>query len=155
MSIIRKLFGNNTSTDSKDASDPDIEVSFGNEPDLADEDYKYVHTFLFFGLNEESFNTIAKEVQNHDEAHMLSLKKTQEDVLMVDFTNVPGGTNLDDVNWGSMFDEWIEKLPAEGVGKSVKEVLLKNREELVNELLPDDGLFFEGVGSFAGLDDLW
>ena len=69
---------------------------------------------------------------------MLSLKKTQEDVLMVDFTNVPGGTNLDDVNWGSMFDEWIGKLPAEGVGKSVKEVLLKNREELVNELLPDN-----------------
>ena len=56
---------------------------------------------------------------------MLSLKKTQEDVLMVDFTNVPGGTNLDDVNWGSMFDEWIEKLPAEGVVKVSKKFYSK------------------------------
>jgi len=138
VSIIKNLFGNKSGTESEDTSEPDIEVKFGNEPDLTDEDYKYVHTFIFFGLNEESFNTIAKEVQNHDEAHLLSLKKTQSDVLMVDFTNVPGGTNLDDVNWGSMFDEWIEKLPNEGVGEKVKETLLKNREELVNELLPDN-----------------
>ena len=138
MSIIKKLFGIKPATDPKDASESDIEVSWGNEPDLTDKDYKYVHTFIFFGLNEESFNTIAKEVQNHDEAHLLSLKKTQEDVLMVDFTNIPGGTNLDDVNWGSMFDEWIEKLPTEGVGENVKETLLKNRGELVNELLPDN-----------------
>ena len=62
MGIIKKLFGINTETDSKDTSEPDIEVSWGNEPDITDEDYKYVHTFIFFGLNEESFNTIAKEV---------------------------------------------------------------------------------------------
>jgi hypothetical protein len=138
MSIIKKLFGGKASADSSDTNEPNIEVSFGNDPELADEDYKYVHTFIFFGLNEESFNTIAKEVQNHDEAHLLSLKKTQEDVLMVDFTNIPGGTNLDDVDWGSMFDEWIEKLPTEGVGEKVKETLLKNRGELVTELLPDN-----------------
>ena len=107
MSIIKRLFGGKDSKDSSDTNESNIEVSFGNDPELADEDYKYVHTFIFFGLNEESFNTIAKEVQNHDEAHLLSLKRTQEDVLMVDFTNIPGGTNLDDVDWGSMFDEWI------------------------------------------------
>ena len=81
VSIIKNLFGNKSGTESEDTSEPDIEVKFGNEPDLTDEDYKYVHTFIFFGLNEESFNTIAKEVQNHDEAHLLSLKKTQSDVL--------------------------------------------------------------------------
>ncbi len=129
VSIIKNLFGNKSGTESEDTSEPDIEVKFGNEPDLTDEDYKYVHTFIFFGLNEESFNTIAKEVQNHDEAHLLSLKKTQSDVLMVDFTNVPGGTNLDDVNWGSMFDEWIEKLPNGGVSLEHNHVIKKKEKK--------------------------
>ena len=129
MSIFKKLFGKKNNPVKQpveliEENNLEMEVSIGSEQDLKDEDYRYTHCFVFYCLNEESFNTIAKEVQNHDEAHLLSLKKTQSDVLMVDFTNVPGGTNLDDVNWGSMFDEWIEKLPNEGVGEKVKETLL-------------------------------
>ena len=124
--------------DGEDDLDFDIDFSWGNDPEFSDEDYKYTHTFIFFSLNEEGFNVIEREVQNHDEAHLLSLQREQSAVLMVDFTNIPGGKDLDAVDWGKMFDEWLEKLPREGVGEEVVETLTRHRDEFVDEYLPDN-----------------
>ena len=69
MGIFDKLFGKKKKDtdlgDMLDAAGLDLEVGFGDEPeDLNEEDYKYNHCFIFFGLNEQSFQAIEKEVQN-------------------------------------------------------------------------------------------
>lgn len=147
MSIIKNLFGNKSGTESEDTSEPDIEVKFGNEPDLTDEDYKYVHTFIFFGLNEESFNTIAKEVEDHDGAHLLSLLRNQSGVLMFDFPGIPGDSKeypeIDGINWEQKFDNWMEQIPDQflkeeygniELGEDLIALLRKNKERICTNI---------------------
>ena len=98
MGIFDKLFGKKKKdkdlSDILDAADLDLEVSFGDEPkDLNEEDYKYNHCFIFFGLNEQSFQAIEKEVQNFDGPDHLSLLRSMDGVFMTDFCVAAAGSD--------------------------------------------------------------
>ena len=98
MGIFDKLFGKKKKdkdlSDILDAADLDLEVSFGDEPkDLNEEDYKYNHCFIFFGLNEQSFQAIEKEVQNFDGPDHLSLLRSMDGVFMTDFCEAAAGSD--------------------------------------------------------------
>ena len=153
MSIFKKLFGKKKNQgeqllDVMEENDGEWEVSFGSEQDLKDEDYKYTHCFFFYCLNEEGFNTIAKEVQDHDEAHLLSLLRNQSGVLMFDFPGISGDSKeyseIDDINWEQKFDDWMEQIPAQflkeeygniELGEEVIALLRKNKERICTNIV--------------------
>ena len=61
MSIFKKLFGKKNNPVKQpveviEENNLEMEVSIGSEQDLKDEDYRYTHCFVFYCLNEESFN---------------------------------------------------------------------------------------------------
>ena len=98
MGIFDKLFGKKKKDtdlgDMLDAAGLDLEVGFGDEPeDLNEEDYKYNHCFIFFGLNEQSFQAIEKEVQNFDGPDHLSLLRSMDGVFMTDFCVASAGSD--------------------------------------------------------------
>ena len=98
MGIFDKLFGKKKKDtdlgDMLDAAGLDLEVGFGDEPeDLNEEDYKYNHCFIFFGLNEQSFQAIEKEVQNFDGPDHLSLLRSMDGVFMTDFCVAAAGSD--------------------------------------------------------------
>ena len=77
MGIFDKLFGKKKKDknlgDMLDAAGLELEVGFGDEPeDLNEEDYKYNHCFIFYGLNDEAFSAIENQVQDFDGPHHLS-----------------------------------------------------------------------------------
>ena len=100
MGIFDKLFGKKKKdvglSDLLDmASDAgmELEVGFGDEPEaLNEEDYKYNHCFIFYGLNGEAFSAIENEVQNFDGPHHLSLLRSMEGVLMSDVCGQSAGS---------------------------------------------------------------
>ena len=58
-------------------------VNFGDElKELNEEDYKFNHCFLFYGLNNDAFTAIDNEVQSFDGPDHLSLLRNMEGVLM-------------------------------------------------------------------------
>ena len=98
MGIFDKLFGKKKKDtdlgDMLDTAGLDLEVGFGDEPeDLNEEDYKYNHCFIFFGLNEQSFQAIEKEVQNFDGPDHLSLLRSMDGVFMTDFCEASAGSD--------------------------------------------------------------
>ena len=98
MGIFDKLFGKKKKDtdlgDMLDTAGLDLEVGFGDEPeDLNEEDYKYNHCFIFFGLNEQSFQAIEKEVQNFDGPDHLSLLRSMDGVFMTDFCEAAAGSD--------------------------------------------------------------
>jgi hypothetical protein len=97
MGIFDKLFGKKKKdkdlSDMLDAAGLELEVGFGDEPeDLNEEDYKHNHCFIFFGLNEQSFQAIEKEVQNFDGPDHLSLLRSMDGVFMTDFCVASAGS---------------------------------------------------------------
>ena len=96
MGIFDKLFGNKKKdknlSDMLDASF-ELEVGFGDETeDLNEEDYKYNHCFIFYGLNDEAFSAIENQVQNFDGPHHLSLLRSMEGVLMAELCGQSAGS---------------------------------------------------------------
>jgi hypothetical protein len=152
MSIFKKLFGKKKNPVEQpikvmQENDLEMEVSFDSEQDLKDEDYKYTHCFVFYCLNEESFNTITKEVEDHDEAHLLSLLRNQSGVLMFDFPGIPGDSKeyseMGDINWEQKFDDWMEQIPAQflkeeygniELGEDLIALLRKNKERICTNI---------------------
>ena len=89
MGIFSKLFGNKKKdknlSDMLDDAGLELEVSFGDDSEeLNEEDYKYNHCFIFYGLNDEAFTVIENQVQNFDGPDHLSLLRSMEGVLMTD-----------------------------------------------------------------------
>ena len=152
MSIFKKLFGKKKDsieelTNATEENDLDMEVSFGSELDLKEEDYKYNHCFVFYCLNEESFNTITKEVEDHDEANLLSLLRNQSGVLMFDFPGIPGDSKeyseMGNIDWKQKFDDWMQQIPAqflneeygnEELGEDLIALLRKNKERICTNI---------------------
>lgn len=152
MSIFKKLFGKKKDsieelTNATEDNDLDMEVSFGSELDLKEEDYKYNHCFVFYCLNEESFNTITKEVENHDGSHLLSLLRNQSGVLMFDFPGISGDSKeyseMGNINWQQEFDDWLEQIPAQflkeeygnlELGEDLIALLRKNKERICTNI---------------------
>ena len=152
MSIFKKLFGKKKDsieelTYATEDNDLDMEVSFGSELDLKEEDYKYNHCFVFYCLNEESFNTITKEVENHDGSHLLSLLRNQSGVLMFDFPNIPGDSKeyseMGNIDWKQKFDDWMQQIPAQflkedngnvELGEDLIALLRKNKERICTNI---------------------
>ena len=59
----------------------ELDVGFGDEAEnLNEEDYKYNHCFIFYGLNNEGFSAIENKVQDFDGPHHLSLLRSMEGV---------------------------------------------------------------------------
>lgn len=97
MGIFDKLLGKKKKdkdlSDMLDAAGLDLEVGFGDESeDLNVDDYKHNHCFIFFGLNEQSFQAIEKEVQNFDGPDHLSLLRSMDGVFMTDFCVASAGS---------------------------------------------------------------
>ena len=97
MSIFDKLFGkkkkNKNLSDMLDANGLELEVGFVDETeDLNEEDYKYNHCFIFYGLNQEAFSAIENQVQNFDGPHHLSLLRSMEGVLMAELCGQSAGS---------------------------------------------------------------
>jgi hypothetical protein len=97
MGIFSKLFGNKKKdknlSDMLDDAGLELGVSFGDDSeDLNEEDYKHNHCFIFFGLNEQSFQAIEKEVQNFDGPDHLSLLRSMDGVFMTDFCVASAGS---------------------------------------------------------------
>jgi hypothetical protein len=97
MGIFSKLFGNKKKdknlSDMLDDAGLELGVSFGDDSeDLNEEDYKHNHCFIFFGLNEQSFQAIEKEVQNFDGPNHLSLLRSMDGVFMTDFCVASAGS---------------------------------------------------------------
>ena len=152
MSIFKKLFGKKKDsieelTNATEDNDLDMEVSFGSELDLKEEDYKYNHCFVFYCLNEESFNTITKEVEDHDEANLLSLLRNQSGVLMFDFPSIPGDSKeyseMGNIDWKQKFDDWMQQIPAQflkeeygnvELGEDLIALLRKNKERICTNI---------------------
>ena len=97
MGIWDKLFGKKKKdvdlADLIDEAGLELDIGFGDEPeDLNEDDYKYNHCFIFYGLNEEAFSAIENEVQNFDGPHHLSLLRSMEGVLMSDICGQSAGS---------------------------------------------------------------
>ena len=115
MGIFDKLFGKKKKdkdlSDMLDAAGLELEVGFRDEPedlgfgdepedlgfrdepeDLNEEDYKYNHCFIFYGLNDEAFTAIENQVQNFDGPDHLSLLRSMEGVLMTDLCGQTAGS---------------------------------------------------------------
>ena len=97
MGIFDKLFGkkkkDKSLSDLIDDAGLELEVGFGDEPEnLNEEDYKYNHCFIFFGLNEQSFQAIENEVQNFDGPDHLSLLRSMDGVLITDLCVASAGS---------------------------------------------------------------
>tara|TARA_B100001029_G_C15059733_1_gene457363 strand:- start:2310 stop:3185 length:876 start_codon:yes stop_codon:yes gene_type:complete len=97
MGFFKKIFGKKKKDESLsemlDVAGLDLEVGFGDEPEnLNEEDYKYNHCFIFYGLNEEGFSAIENQVQNFDGPHHLSLLRSMEGVLMADVCSQGAGS---------------------------------------------------------------
>ena len=88
-----KIFGKKQSTEGSDEEDFDIEISWGDEPDLTEEDFKYNHCFLFYGLNEEAFSAIEGQIQDFDGVHHLSLLRSMEGVLITALCEQAAGSD--------------------------------------------------------------
>jgi hypothetical protein len=89
MGLFDKLFGKKKKdknlSDLLDDAGLELEVGFGDQTDnLNEDDYKYNHCFIFYGLNDEAFSAIENEVQNFDGSDHLSLLRSMEGVLMSD-----------------------------------------------------------------------
>ncbi len=142
MGFFKNLFGKKESEENVD-----IEVSWGDEPELAEDDYQYVHTFIFYCLNEDGFNTISREVENHDGPQLLSLLRNQSGVLMFDFPSIDGDsdeyTKMGDIDWKAKFKDWMEMIPQqfvseelgnEELGEAVVKVLNDNRDTIYENI---------------------
>ncbi|MDC3268219.1 hypothetical protein OAU37_00760 [Gammaproteobacteria bacterium] len=97
MGIFSKLFGNKKKdknlSDMLDDAGLELEVSFGDDSEeLNEEDYKYNHCFVFYGLNDEAFTVIENQVQNFDGPDHLSLLRSMEGVLMTDLCGQNAGS---------------------------------------------------------------
>lgn len=97
MGIFSKLFGNKKKdknlSDMLDDAGLELEVSFGDDSEeLNEEDYKYNHCFIFYGLNDEAFTVIENQVQNFDGPDHLSLLRSMEGVLMTDLCGQNAGS---------------------------------------------------------------
>ncbi len=138
MGIFKDLFGKKDSQENFE-----IEVSRGDEPDLMDAGYQFVHTFIFYCLNEDGFNTISKEVKNYDGPQLLSLLRDQSGVLMFDFPNIDGDSDeylkMDDIDWEAKFNDWMKMIPEQfvseelgnhDIGEAVIKVLNDNRDAI-------------------------
>ena len=89
MGLFDKLFGKKKKdknlSDLLDDAGLELEVGFGDQTDnLNEDDYKYNHCFIFYGINDEAFSAIENEVQNFDGSDHLSLLRSMEGVLMSD-----------------------------------------------------------------------
>ncbi len=131
MGIFEKLFGkkkkdvevNDLINVASDAG-MELEVGFGDEPkDLNEDDYKYNHCFIFFGINEQAFQGIENEVKNFDGLHHLSLLRSMDGVFMTDICVESAGServkdNLeaDDVNE----DDPEEKIAQQYIANATK-----------------------------------
>ncbi len=131
MGIFDKLFGKkkkdvevNDLIDMASDAGMELEVGFGDEPkDLNEDDYKYNHCFIFFGINEQAFQAIENEVQNFDGPHHLSLLRSMDGVFMTDICVASAGSekvkeNLeaDDVNE----DDPEEKIAQQYIANATK-----------------------------------
>ena len=89
MNFLKKLFNKNKKSGEEiiemmDDIGMEVEISSGSEAGTRDIDYKHNHCFVFFGLNQEGFEVIEKEVQNFDGPDHLSLLRSQAGVFMTD-----------------------------------------------------------------------
>lgn len=102
----------------------ELEVGVGDEPkDLNEDDYKYNHCFIFFGINEQAFKAIENEVQEFDGPRLLSLLRSMDGVFMTDICVASAGSekvkeNLeaDDVNE----DDPEEKIAEQYIANATK-----------------------------------
>ena len=97
MGLFDKLFGKKKKdknlSDLLDDAGLELEVGFGDQTDnLNEDDYKYNHCFIFYGINDEAFNAIENEVQNFDGSDHLSLLRSMEGVLMSDLCAQKAGS---------------------------------------------------------------
>ena len=116
MGIFKKLFGKkkNLGEEILDTMDDlGMEISLESEVDLTDTDYQHNHCFVFFGLNQEGFEAIEKEVQNFDGPDHLSLLRSQAGVFMTDLVVSAAGSEkvkehlkADEVEVDEKHPEW-------------------------------------------------
>jgi len=152
MGIFDKLFGkkkkNKNLSDMLDANGLELEVGFGDESeDLNEEDYKYNHCFIFYGLNQEAFSVIENQVQNFDGPHHLSLLRSMEGVLMAELCGQSAGsekvkkamkTDDDSIAYvNQRFDQYLEVIKENfdsQIGEDCLKLIDKERPYIVENI---------------------
>lgn len=97
MGLFNRLFGKNivrkSLLDELDEAAVELEIDFDDESeDLDENDYKFNHCFIFYGLNEEAFGAIENQVNDFDGPHHLSLLRGMEGVLMAELCGQSAGS---------------------------------------------------------------
>lgn len=99
MGFFRKLFSRNKVNKNLSKLDQllnevelELEISFDDESKNLDEnDYKYSHCFLFYGLNDEAFTAVEKEVWNFAGPNHLSLLKNNKGAIIASLCELNAG----------------------------------------------------------------
>jgi hypothetical protein len=87
MNMFKKIFGKKkkdpTLSEVLDDLGLELNVSFGDvSEELNEDEYKYNHCFIFYGLNENALSAIENQVQNYDGPDHLSLLRSMDGVFM-------------------------------------------------------------------------
>lgn len=97
MGLFNRLFGKNivrkSLLDELDEAAVELEIDFDDESeDLDQNDYEFNHCFIFYGLNDEAFTAIEKEVWNFAGPDHLSLLKKNEGAVIASLCEQNAGS---------------------------------------------------------------